>query len=116
MIDLKALRKKHGYKSARAFAEAIGMDTIIYTNTEQGRRRIDLDMLAKMSRTLGVSCDELLGVAPASDDLKWQEIGQIYAVLNDDGRRLLLTLARGLIDQEVLQAAKEYLDETLLQE
>jgi len=59
---LKRLRKEAGFKSAKAFAEAIGMNYFSYRNYELSLgRRPKYEMLCKMADVLEVTTDELLG-------------------------------------------------------
>lgn len=58
---LQEVRKKAGFKSARAFAEHIGMPVATYTDYEQGRRSFTLEKALEFADALGCSLDELAG-------------------------------------------------------
>ena len=63
--NLQAIRKSRGYKSAKSFAEAIGMPLPTYTNYEQGKRIMGLDVACELADALECTLDELAGrVAP----------------------------------------------------
>ena len=58
---LKEIRKARGFKSAKAFAESIGMQEKTYRNYEQGARNLYLDVACQLCTALGCSLDELVG-------------------------------------------------------
>ena len=58
---LQEVRKKAGFKSARAFAEHIGMPVATYTDYEQGRRSFTLEKAWEFADALECSLDELAG-------------------------------------------------------
>ncbi len=62
--NLQALRKEAGFKSARAFAEYLGMNTSTYTDYEQGRRACSLDRACEFADALGCSLDALANQDP----------------------------------------------------
>ena len=59
--SLQAMRKKAGYRSARVFAEHIGMNVATYTDYEQGRHSFTLEKAWEFADLLGCSLDELAG-------------------------------------------------------
>lgn len=62
--NLKEIRKARGFKSAKAFAESIGMQEKTYRNYEQGARNLYLDVACELCSALGCSLDELVGNPP----------------------------------------------------
>lgn len=66
-LDIQPLRKKAGFRSAKAFAEHMGIPVSTYTDWEQGRRTPTLEMAWQLADALGeamgryVSIDELAG-------------------------------------------------------
>lgn len=58
---LQAMRKRAGFKSARSFAESIGMPVATYTDYEQGRRSFTLERAWEFADVLGCTLDELAG-------------------------------------------------------
>lgn len=59
--NLQALRKAAGFKSAKDFADALGMSPGTYTDYEQGRRGFTLERAWQFADILHVSLDELAG-------------------------------------------------------
>lgn len=55
---LQACRKAAGWKSARAFAEHIGMSVGTYTAYEQGKREMSLSVACLFADALGCSLDD----------------------------------------------------------
>lgn len=58
---LQAARRSKGYKSARSFAEAMGMPYSRYVEYEQGRVSLPIGTAWWMADFLGMSIDELVG-------------------------------------------------------
>lgn len=92
--NLQAMRKKAGYRSARAFAEHIGMNVATYTDYEQGRHSFTLEKAWEFADLLGCSLDELAGRqwppegAAAPADPRREALLASYDQLNDDGRTI----------------------------
>ena len=59
--QLQLLRKRAGYKSANAFADAIGMNRKTYTNYEQAVSNLTLEQAWDFADFFGCSLDELAG-------------------------------------------------------
>ena len=60
-FNLQEMRKRAGYKSARAFAEKIGMSLNTYNNYEQGATKLTLEKAWEFADVLECSLDELAG-------------------------------------------------------
>ena len=58
---LQELRKNAGFKSAKSFADHIGMSIQTYNNYEQGRRTMSAVTAWQIADGLGCSIDYLLG-------------------------------------------------------
>ena len=58
---LQECRKAAGYKSAREFAEAIGMPVRTYTNYEQEERDLTLGLAMQFAEAMGCSIDQIAG-------------------------------------------------------
>lgn len=69
MKQLQLIRKIRGYKSARAFAEANGLNVSTYTAYEQGQHEPDLKTLCQLAEILECSTDQLLGRVPINVQL-----------------------------------------------
>lgn len=58
---LQACRKAAGWKSAREFAEHIGMPVGTYTNYEQGKRELGVSVAWDLADALGCTIDQIAG-------------------------------------------------------
>lgn len=58
---LQERRKAAGYRSAKEFAEKMGMSIGTYTDYEQGRRKFTLEKAWEFADVLGCTLDELAG-------------------------------------------------------
>lgn len=59
--NLQKMRKRAGYKSAKAFADAMGISKDTYTGYEQGRISFTVEKAWEFADALGCSLDELAG-------------------------------------------------------
>lgn len=59
--NLQAMRKRAGFKSAREFAEHIGVNVGSYTNYEQGKVALSLLKAWEFADALDCTLDELAG-------------------------------------------------------
>lgn len=69
--NLKKYRIKAGYKSARAFAEDLGIGTTQYRNYEIKGSEPKFDTLIKIADKLGITVDTLLGHTAAFPEDDW---------------------------------------------
>ena len=60
-MRLQELRKNAGYRSAREFAEHMGISVSTYTGYEQGRIKLSLAVAWMLADELGCTIDELAG-------------------------------------------------------
>lgn len=60
-LRLQYYRKLSGWKSAKAYADHIGMSARTYTSYEQGEKNLYLDVAARICRDLGIPVDKLVG-------------------------------------------------------
>ncbi|MDY5809524.1 MAG: helix-turn-helix transcriptional regulator [Coriobacteriales bacterium] len=58
---LQKMRKAAGWKSARAFAEHIGMPVDTYTQYEQGKRTMNIEVAWDLADELGCTIDQIAG-------------------------------------------------------
>ena len=98
--NLQAMRKKAGYRSARVFAEHIGMNVATYTDYEQGRHSFTLEKAWEFADLLGCSLDELAGrqrppegAAESSDPMR-DELMRCYDASTAENRHSLVVAAR----------------------
>ena len=100
-IPLQKLRKEAGFRSAKAFAESLGVPAATYTDWEQGRRLPALDMLWQIADALGdamgrhVSLDELAGRPWPTNGLSPAErtLLDAYRTANAQGRAAIDAVA-----------------------
>lgn len=95
--QLQRIRKEKGFKSARAFAEHIGMSKNTYTNYEQGTRPLTLELAWEFADALECTLDELAGrewPAPAFSDPGQAALNGYWESMNDDGREALVHTAK----------------------
>ena len=89
---LRALRKRAGYRSAKAFADLLGFPVTRYSEYEQGRIGLSYENAWKIADALGISLDELGGrewpPSGAVADPRRQSMLDSYDALTEDGKTL----------------------------
>lgn len=65
--NLQKLRKEAGWKSAKAYAEHLGLNPATYTEYEQGRISMPIRTAWAIADDLDVSLDELVGRTPPTE-------------------------------------------------
>lgn len=96
---LQIIRKKRGYKSAREFAEKIGIPVSTYTGYEQGVRSLDYELAWKFADALNCTLDAIGGRVPPPrvyEDPKQEALNGYYESMNDGGRDLLVQSAKSI--------------------
>lgn len=101
---LKEIRKAKGFKSAKAFAESIGMQEKTYRNYEQGVRNLYLDVACELCTALGCTLDELVGREPRRSDEK-DSLSSEERLLIDCYRRMTTDMRRTVIETAMNFAA-----------
>lgn len=94
--QLQRIRKEKGFRSARAFAEHIGMSKNTYTNYEQGTRPLTLELACDFADALECTLDELAGrewPAPEFADPGQAALNGYWESMNEKGRSALLNSA-----------------------
>lgn len=97
--NLQAKRKQAGFKSARAFAEHIGMSPNTYTQYEQGIRSMTLEKAWEFADVLKCSLDDLAGrdfhyeSAPYDDPMQ-QELNDNYLDCTEERKSRLVVESR----------------------
>lgn len=98
--NLQARRKEAGYKSAKSFAEYIGMETSAYTEYEQGRRSFTYEQAWEFADALNCTLDAIGGRIPPKQsqfsDEKQSYLNNCYENMNDKGKDTLLSVARSM--------------------
>lgn len=93
---LQAMRKEAGFKSAKAFAEHMGMSVSAYTEYEQGRRSFSYETAWDIADALDCTLDALGGRTPPArdyDDHRQQVLNHCYGMLDDRSKGELAGLA-----------------------
>lgn len=97
---LRMLRKKAGFRSAKAFAEFAGFTTTGYAEFEQGRSRLTYEKAWKIADALGISLDELggrqwppEGASTPADPMR-DELVRCYDASTPENRHSLVVAAR----------------------
>ena len=99
---LQAARKKAGFKSAQAFADAIEMSVNTYTNYEQGKNGLTDVLLWQFADAMNCSIDELVGRqwppegASASADPGESSLVSAYRELSEEGREVAVNVVAGM--------------------
>jgi len=97
-FKLQELRKRAGFKSASAFAKAIGMPVGTYTNYEQGKNKLTLEMAWRFAEIFDCTLDELAGrdfhPEAGADPPEVRELAEIYQDSNAQGRAAIMAVAR----------------------
>lgn len=111
--NLKVMRRVAGFKSARAFAEHIGMSPNTYTAYEQGRITLTADKLWELADALDCTTDDILGRvvpnAPTYADARQEDLNADFLALSDMGRDAAGSV-RGILDSERARAVRDAAD------
>lgn len=87
------------YKSAKAFAEAHDLAVSTYTDHEQGRRNLSLEVAWKYADIFGCSLDEIAGRTFPYDrysDPRQTEINMDFQVLDEASKDMAAASLRGM--------------------
>lgn len=96
--NLQEMRKRAGFKSARAFAEHIGISVNTYTNYEQGKASLTLEKAWEFADVLQCSLDDLAGRDfhrdnPYEDPMQ-QELNDNYVNCTEERKSRLVVESR----------------------
>ena len=109
--NLQAMRKRAGFKSARAFAEHIDMPIDTYTAYEQGKVNISLLQAWEFADILNCTLDELAGRkspnTQPSISADEQTIIDTYRAAGRLGKRVILATAREVAEDMELDAREK---------
>lgn len=105
---LQAARKAAGYKSAKAFAEKMGIAPTAYTEYEQGRHMFTVEQGWEFAEVLGVDIDALVGheVPHSFADPNQAALNAYYESMNDEGRERLVGIAELAADSSKVRVQK----------
>lgn len=107
---LQQIRKAAGYKSANAFADAIGMSRNTYRNYEQGISNLTLERACEFADVLCCTLDELAGrKAPEIyyDDPEQEALNGYWESMNKRGRDAVLEAVRLISSSVDVRLEKE---------
>lgn len=108
--NLQAIRKRSGFKSAREFAEYVGINVGTYTNYEQGKANMSLLQAWEIADVLGCTLDELAGrrvPKKPSMSASEQRVLDVYRSASEHGRVLI---------DAVIDGEARHMDESALKE
>lgn len=93
MLRLKQLRTER-QMSQQQLAQRLGVAQNTVSNWENGRRKVEPDMLVRLAQMFGVTADYLLGTEPA-DALspKEKQLLDAFRSLTPEQQQILLTYA-----------------------
>lgn len=96
--QLQFIRRRAGFRSAKAFAEHIGMSVGTYTQYEQGQRSLSLEKAWEFADALDCSLDDLAGrKRPRKFGDPMQEaLNASYENMNERGKETLTAVARSM--------------------
>lgn len=112
--QLQRIRKERGFKSAKAFADHIGMNPHTYTDYEQGRRTFTLESAWEFADALECTLDDLAGrkfVAGRYQDERQAVMNEDYAHLSDAGKDAAAGAVRGIRASEGARAGAAGLED-----
>lgn len=103
--NLRRYREQAGFKSAKEFADLIGVQYSTYVNYENSDREPRFDIVSKIAKALNISIDQLMGFEKPEDKIqryrqKLQNLG--FSVLFQDvnsGYNVLIENRDGLISE-----------------
>lgn len=108
--NLQKMRKSSGFKSARAFAEHMGIPVTKYTEYEQGRHGFTYEQAWKFADALGCTLDEVGGrKAPERlyADLRQAALNGHYESLNEASKGDLVKFAKSYASDPERRIEKE---------
>lgn len=95
--------RERAHMTQQEAADALGVTVQGYQNYEYGKRDLKASKIRDLCRIFGCSASFLLGISAEETgpcmviDRRKEEIDSTYDMLDETGRELLLTSARGLL-------------------
>ncbi|NGM17754.1 helix-turn-helix domain-containing protein [Eggerthellaceae bacterium zg-893] len=108
--QLQRIRKERGFKSAKSFADYIGMNAHTYTDYEQGRRTFTLESAWEFADVLQCTLDELAGRDFDYEryaDQRQAAMNDDYAALTDAGKDAAFGAVHGIRAAEKMRGLEE---------
>lgn len=93
-LQLKEMRKRAGYKTQKAAADALGIKERKYASWERGEVQLTLEDAFNIGLVFGCTPNDLCGWSGGNDDASFSDSGQAalngyYESMNDTGRARL---------------------------
>ena len=108
---LQKMRKAAGFKSAKAFAEYVGVNPNTYTQYEQGLVAMLYERAWQFADALNCTLDELGGRTPPSaqayTDPDQAALNGYFESMNSTGRNALVETARLMSDGDSVRIEKD---------
>lgn len=95
-MKLKELRKAHNM-GQQDVADALGIPITTYRKYENGTRQTPTEVLMEIADYYRVSLDYLMDRDLTPDGMRKAQLDSLYGILNEEGRELLVTLARMIV-------------------
>lgn len=95
-MRLKDLRKAKGLTQSE-IANSLSVPLNTYRNWERGERQVPADVLFALADFYDVSLDYLMGRDITPSDARKAQLNALYDMLNQEGKGMLLLLARMLV-------------------
>lgn len=109
--QLQAMRKRAGFKSAKAFADYIGINVSTYTKYEQGTSEMSLELAWTFADALDCTLDELAGRNPPGEsnggDPTLRRIAENFESMNSTGRERLAEQAEMMAGSELFEKSED---------
>ena len=95
---LRAVRKERGYTQEQ-LAELTKLSTRHIAGIEKGEANPSFEVLYTITSVLGVSFDAIFNPADEQFEREIQEIAGLYRACPEQGRRLVLTAIRAMLNE-----------------
>ena len=99
-LQLRAIRKAKGYKSADDLAKEVGIEPHALRNYEAGRRNMSFLTAIKLSKALGCSLEELAGVSVFAIDDNEETLVNNYRAMNDVQKDAILVSSEAMANKK----------------
>lgn len=95
-MKLKELRNSRNM-SQQAVADVLGIPITTYRKYENGTRQVPTEVLFDLADYYQVSLDYLMDRDLSPDEIRKAQLDSLYGILNEEGRELLVTLAKMIV-------------------
>lgn len=108
--NLQKFRKSKGYKSAKSFADKVGMAYSAYVEYEQGRVALPMDKAWEFADDLECTLDELVGrdfPRPAFRDPRQERLNGCFESLNEESKTQVADMVKSIAADPARRIVKE---------